>query len=325
MKKQTLLFLLFYSLVGHIALYGQEKSFAIKWIGEYSSTKDLKKEESLSGKVYNFIFGEEIKKIIRPISLFTANGSEFWIVDQGSRKIVHIDTVDGKFEYFHSEKNPFYSPLGICEFTENRLLISDSQLDKILVFNTVTGVFYNLNDTLRLQRPTGIAFNKVTGQIWVAETAKHRLLVLDSDGKIVKMFGKRGLGAGEFNFPTFIWIDKSGTVYVVDSMNFRIQILNAEGRVQNVFGEIGDASGYFSRPKGIATDSEGHIYVADALFHAVQIFNQEGDLLYYFGTQGKGPGQFWLPTGLFIDEKDRIYVADSYNSRIQIFKLIKKE
>ncbi len=320
-KQPAVVFLLFFSF---FAVKAQTNQFDIKWIGEYSSAKSLSKAESFTGRVYNFIFGEDIRKIVRPISLFTANGYELWIIDQGSRQVVYIDTLKSKFDFYQNEKQPFLSPLGLCSFGGKKLLITDSQLNKLIVFNKVNNTFNTLNDTLSLHRPTGIAYNARTEKIWLAETAKHRILILDKNGNLLKAIGKRGLAQGEYNFPTFIWIDKTGTVYVVDSMNFRVQILNAEGEVKQVFGEIGDASGYFARPKGIATDSQGHIYVTDALFHAVQIFDKKGNLLFYFGSQGRGRGQFWMPSGLFIDNKDRIYVSDSYNSRIQVFQLIKK-
>lgn len=318
--KNQFFFLLF---IGFLSLHAQSNRFDIRWIGEYSSTKDLTKAESFTGKVYNFIFGLDVRKIVRPVSLFTANGYELWIVDQGDRQIVEIDTVKAKFKFFNNDKEAFLSPLGMCALGRQELLITDSQSNKIIVFNTVSHSFKALSDTLTLHRPTGIAYNDKTEIIWLAETARHRILQLDKKGRLLKVIGKRGLAAGEYNFPTYIWIDGTGTVYVVDSMNFRVQILNPDGQVQQVFGEIGDASGYFARPKGIATDSQGHIYVADALFHAVQIFNKRGDLLFYFGSQGKGKGQFWMPTGLFIDSRDRIYVCDSYNSRIQVFQLVK--
>jgi len=86
----------------------------------------------------------------------------------------------------------------------------------------------------------------------MGETGAHRISVLNRKGEIIKRTGSRGNGPGEFNFPTFIWIDKLGNAYVVDSMNFRIQIFNKNGEFVSAFGEIGDATGYFARPKGIA-------------------------------------------------------------------------
>jgi len=325
MNKSLKKYFFFFLLAAFSNLQAQSNRFDIRWIGEYSSTKDLTKAESFAGKVFSYIFGEDVRKIVRPVSLFTENGYELWIIDQGDRQIVCIDTLKSKFDFYQDENQPLLSPLGVCAFGKQKLLISDSQSDKVVVFNRVDHSFKNLNDTMVFHRPTGIAYNEKTGIIWLAETAKHRILLLDKEGNLLRVIGKRGMAAGEYNFPTFIWIDVTGTVYVVDSMNFRVQILNADGAVQQVFGEIGDASGYFARPKGIATDSQGHIYVADALFHAVQIFDKKGNLLFYFGSQGRGKGQFWMPTGLFIDSQDRIYVSDSYNSRIQVFQLVKIE
>jgi len=43
--------------------------------------------------------------------------------------------------------------------------------------------------------------------------------------------GRNGSEAGEFNFPTHIWIDKTGRLSVTDAMNFRIQLFSPDGHI----------------------------------------------------------------------------------------------
>lgn len=294
--------------------------FTVEFISQFSTTKDFKKSEGLSNRIFNFLFGSAEKRLIKPISMTIIANNSWIIIDQGNNSVMYLQSDKGDF--YNLSKTTFPSPTGICAGSENQIYFTDSYLNKIFMGNISDKKFKILNDSMTLKRPTGIAFVQERKEIWVVETMAHHITVMNLNGMVLRTYGSRGTSPGEFNFPTFIWIDTNGLVYIVDSMNFRIQIMNLDGEIIFYFGETGDATGYFARPKGIATDSYGHIYVVDALFHTVQIFDRDGQFLSNFGQQGREPGQFWLPVGIYIDAYDRIYVADSYNARIQVFQLI---
>lgn len=297
--------------------------FTIQFIRSISNSNDILKDKSIGEELFDWIFGEEVERFVRPMSTVTDKAKRIFVLDQGGGYIVSIDTLGQEFNLILKEDDIIFKSLvSICKFKENSFLFTDSYENQIYYFNLNEDSIQPLNENLKLNQPTGIAYNSETDEIWVVETLNHQISILDSNGKRKNTIGGRGIEIGEFNFPTYIWIDENGMVYVIDSMNFRLQILNANGDVVNVFGEAGDASGFFARPKGVATDSFGHIYIVDALYNTIQIFDNEGNFLYYFGTKGSARGEFWLPTGIYIDSDNFIYIADSYNSRIQIFKLV---
>jgi hypothetical protein len=273
-------------------------------------------------RINNIVFGSVEKKITKPVSLIVDSLDIYWILDQESKALFE-GTERGYKQPKFIEKTTLdlASLVSISNFTENRFLITDSYLNKILVIDHDKKKITFLNDSLVLNRPTGLIYNSVTKNIWVSETGQHQLLILDGSGNKIKTIGKRGISSGEFNFPTSLTVDNEGNVYVVDAMNFRIQIFNKEGEFISSFGSNGDGTGSFASPKGISIDSYGHIYVVDALFNAVQIFDKQGSFLYTFGTQGHDDSQFWMPSGIFIDKNDHIFVADTYNSRVQEFQL----
>jgi len=324
-----IIFLLFFSLnsVGQVNPKKDIKRiYDVLWKASFNSADDFPKKKSFASQLFDFVVGKEKEELVRPISLTVTEDGLIDVLDQGRNALVHIDYDQSSVNSSTGTDNQVFSSLvGSCLNNQNQLLFTDSRLNKIFIRKTVASEAVLLNSTLELNQPTGIAFNKITNQIWVVETAAHSITVLSSTGVFIKKIGQRGTGPGEFNFPTFIWIDNIGTVYVVDSMNFRLQIISNEGVVQSMFGEAGDATGFFARPKGVATDSNNNIYIVDALFHTVQIFDQQGHFLHNFGKQGKNNGEFWMPSGIFIDQSDRIYVADSYNARIQIFELSEKD
>lgn len=295
----------------------EEKTFQISHFQSISSEKDIIEEDFID-KISNWVFGNNDNILNKPISLIINDNDVLTVLDQGHLDIVMINLKDGEIELANYN---LPSLVGICKFKKDMLLFTDSKNNNIYCFDK-ENKSYALNDSLKLDKPTGIGFIKSTNEIWVSETGTHSIVILDTLGNLIRRIGQRGTSPVEFNYPTSIWIDKNEQVYVVDAMNYRIQIFNRDGRFLSLFGEQGDATGYFARSKGIATDSYGNIYVVDALFHNVQIFDKNGRYLYSFGGQGTKDGNFWLPNGIYIDDNDKIYVADSYNSRIQIFNLV---
>jgi DNA-binding beta-propeller fold protein YncE len=306
--------------VDAIELYSDEK---VRWVNQIPSLKEDEKKLK-KGWLKKLLFGKNgMIDFQKPVNIIAMDPDNCIVFDQGNGTI--FLTEDGKLKVpkVLRKKETYYPSLvGACLLPGNKVLFTDSKLNKIFEFSENKKQITELNKELLLSQPTGIAFSVIKNQIWVIETKEHRINILDINGKHVRTFGTRGKGEGEFNFPTSIWIDKNGLAYVVDALNYRVQIFDSEGNFVSMFGENGNGTGYMASPKGIATDSQGNIYVVDALFHSVQIFNAKGDYLYQFGKQGSEIEQFWMPSGIFIDSRDYIYVSDSYNNRIQIFELI---
>jgi len=294
-----------------------QKTYSIEWIGKYPTGKSHSKNW-----LTNFLFGSKnLPEITKPNAIIATDSTSFLVLDQGSGTIFYVKNNEKKIpKILKKNKKTFPSLISFCKLPDNDILFTDSRLNKIYRMNDKLKTLGVFNDSLSLHQPTGIAYSVNTKEIWVVETAAHRISIINEQGKLIKTIGKKGTQPGEFNYPTNIWIANNGNVYVVDALNFRIQVFDKKGSVISVFGEIGDATGYFARPKGIATDSYGNIYICDALFNTVQVFDIAGNFLYQFGEQGRGNGQFWMPTGIYIDSHDIIYVADSYNARIQLFK-----
>jgi len=298
-------------------------SYYVQYIGQFPS-EGKKSTSGFFERLGRIVLGGEELHPGKPVNILAYDPESFWILDQGNGMVYRNNAGALTLpKALRKKKTDLSSLVGITATGDDNLLFTDSREN--MVFRLTAGgrdleVF---NRGVTLNQPTGIAYSPVSEEIWVSETASHRIAVLNRRGELVRHIGSRGTSEGEFNYPTFLWIDASGTAYVVDAMNFRIQIFNSAGKYVSSFGEQGNATGYFARPRGVAVDSQGNIYVADALFNAVQIFDREGNFLYYFGSQGRGREQFWMPSGIFIDSDDHIYIADSYNARIQIFQLKK--
>ena len=254
--------------------------------------------------------------MLKPYAV-AAEGGRIVVTDPGMRAIHLFDTNVGNYRRVTRAKGEFLrSPVGAA-IGPNRIYVADSVLGKVFAFDAEGDVVATLEG---LERPTGLAYDRATGRLYVAETTMHRISVFDEAGTRLFAFGGRGTGGTQFNFPSHLFL-QGGRLYVNDTMNFRLQTFDLDGHLLSSFGTHGDGSGNFSQPKGVGVDAVGHIYVADATFDRVQIFDPRGRYLLGFGGQGSEAGNFWLPAGVFI-AGDRIYVADSYNRRVQVFQFL---
>ncbi|KZL89743.1 cell wall-binding repeat-containing protein [Clostridium magnum] len=159
------------------------------------------------------------------------------------------------------------------------------------------------------------------GNIYVTDAANNKVQKFSSDGNLIKEWGTKGSGDGQFVNPRGIAVDSSsGDVYVLDTDNSRVQKFNSNGEFISKWGNWGYGNGQFRYPRGIAVDSSsGNVYVVDADNNRIQKFNSDGNFQGALGSWGSGDGQFKYPAGIVVDSWGNIYVADGDNDRIQKF------
>ena len=291
----------------------------------FGNADDLGIKKGFWQRLGEFIVGREDINMIRPMAVVTNAKGVIFVADPGVRGIHRFDLDENQYDLIRlNDDRELPSPVALAIDQHGNVFVSDSELGKIFRIATDARYAVELKLDTELKQPTGLALDAEHEYLYVVDTAQHEVLIFKND-QLLKRFGQRGKGNGEFNFPTMIWRHADGTILVTDSLNFRIQMFDAEGRFLGKFGELGDASGSQTRPKGVATDQAGRIYVVDSLFHNIQIFDMRGQFLLDMGEQGAAAGQFWLPTGIYINALNKIYVADSYNSRIQVFRYIGAE
>ena len=121
------------------------------------------------------------------------------------------------------------------------------------------------------------------GLIHVADTWNHRVMILDSDGQLVRELGRSG--------------------DITDTNN------SVEPTV---------SPGLFYGPRSVAV-TEGEIFVTDTGNERVQVFASDGTFLRSFGGYGTEPGKLIEPVGIAIGPDNNVYVADTGNSRISVF------
>ena len=77
--------------------------------------------------------------------------------------------------------------------------------------------------------PHGIALDS-GGNVYVADTANHRVQKLDAEGNVLTTWGGLGTEPGQLDRPVAIAVnDSANMVYVSDSGNQRVQVFTLDG------------------------------------------------------------------------------------------------
>lgn len=178
-------------------------------------------------------------------------------------------------------------------------------------------------DPKRLKRPLGVAVNS-WGDIYIADSANHRLVVFDQNGRFKKTLGGPGTGEGRFYYPAGVAVS-GNKVYVADFYNQRVQVLDQDGNFLAVLPSPRDRNklGPVIMPITVATDSKGNLYVSDLSKQRILVFDEKGSFQYSFGKGGSGRGELSYVNGIAVDDagKGRIYLANSNNGRIDVYSM----
>ncbi len=194
----------------------------------------------------------------------------------------------------------------------------------------------------RFRFPGGVAVDRASGTVYVADTYSHTIRKITPGGVVSTFAGSAGLsgsadgtgGAARFSYPEGVAVDSFGTVYVADTSNNTIRKITPGGVVSTFAGLAGvsgsaDGTGTaarFSSPFGVAVDSAGStIYVADTYNHSIRKITAAGVVTTLAGlagssgsTDGTGTGaRFSYPQGVAVDGAGIVYVADTSNSTIR--------
>lgn len=237
----------------------------------------------------------------------------------------------------------FYSPIGIAINAQDQVFVTDLNNARVQKFDA--GGKYLGGFDLPLDNPPrktnlagGIALGG-EGLIYLSYMGQHKIAVYSQDGKLVREWGKKGTGDGEFHQPGGIVFTRDGTLLVADQCNHRVQRFTREGKFLGKWGEHGSQPGQFdgTQPPGsrfggphfLALDSQQRLYTTEGMLGRVQQLTLDGMPLAAWGSKGEEPGGFGAlqtgfakvsfgPVAVMIDRHDRVWVS-SLNDRVQAF------
>lgn len=268
----------------------------------------------------------------RPQHGITTDSGRVYVVDAGRKAVIVFDPNPPADEKKDSKdggqllvwdgtggKVGFVAPMAIAEVWDGDLAITDAGHKGVVRVNSKGEVVGAVGEA-HLQRPTGLAFDRARGLLYVADTQANDVKVYESNGLLVDTIGGPGEEEGQLNAPTFLaFVDDH--LFVTDTLNSRIQVFDTEGRRIRGFGERGLYIGNMARPKGVAVDA-GIIYVVESYYGYLLAYNDKHEPLLGINGTGAENDKFMLPSGVWTDKQRRVFLADMFNGRVVVFQLL---
>jgi len=136
-----------------------------------------------------------------------------------------------------------------------------------------------------LDRPRGVAFDPLSGAIYVANTGAHRIDVFSRSGRPLARFVHRVIradGTAIDGEPSALAFDQAGRLLVVDNAAAYVDVLTRRGR------QVGRLAIPAGHPSAVAVTSGGTIVVGTSA---------EASKIYRFGRDYKPAGSWGEPGG----------------------------
>jgi DNA-binding beta-propeller fold protein YncE len=156
------------------------------------------------------------------------------------------------------------------------------------------------------------------GLVWTLNRGEMPIQVYDSDGKLVREWGK-----GKFVSGHQLRFGPQGHVWVADSHAHAVYKFTPEGKLLLTIGkpnEPGEDETHFKMPTDVVETPAGDVFISDGYRNnRVVHCDATGKFVTQWGELGSLPGQFSLPHAIAMDSNGRLYVADRNNGRVQIF------
>lgn len=149
--------------------------------------------------------------------------------------------------------------------------------DRIQVFDR-DGVFQFSffsfgNGDDEVSRPQGMMFNRSTGELWIADSCNHRIIITDARGQRITTIAGPGTGPGALSYPYDLVLQPDGSVLVAEYGNNRVQHLARDGTCLGLYGMVGRSEGELLAPWAIAADAR-RLYVLDSGNDRVQVIKR---------------------------------------------------
>lgn len=235
-------------------------------------------------------------------------------------------------------------PLGFGMNSGNDWFVADTDNNSVQKFSGTTNAWaYTITGApTPFLNPKDVAPEPNTGNLYISDTGRSRIVKHDSAGNYILAFGLPTPTSGgptpwpgSTPGPYGIAVDVNNKVYVADAGYSRVQRFDASGTLEASWGTYGSADSslipQLAHPQGMGIGPEptGFIYVADTGNNRIQRFDQSGTLgtRVLWGAYGPQDGNFINPRNVYVDSSSRVYVSELgelvgsvvRNRRIQVF------
>ncbi|XP_070540925.1 uncharacterized protein [Ptychodera flava] len=183
---------------------------------------------------------------------------------------LHMFSSDGVF--LRSFGSMLKSPYGLAIDGQGQIVTLDISMNSCRIF------VFDLKGSVRSCKPfepvMDLSFHKCRfldvyeDRVIVSDLGNNAVYITTLEGKLLRKFGQKGMGPGQFNEPSGVTVDSKGNILVADSKNDRIQAFRLSG---DFIGYV-TCQGGVKRPSDILLTKDRHLMVVSFLGHCVKKF-----------------------------------------------------
>jgi len=186
------------------------------------------------------------------------------VFDNSGAYLFRIGAIDDGSEAFLA------TPYGISVDVDGSIYVADGAGDNYITKFTDTGQFVRRWFDQK-SYPYDIAPDG-HGVLYCLSSASCTVVVTDTTGLVIRVFGQAGIEPGDMYGPLAIDMHPSGNLVIMDTNNARVEVFTPFGELIASWGSQGSRPGQFYEPHGIAVGPDGSIYVADTWNNRIQKF-----------------------------------------------------
>jgi hypothetical protein len=161
---------------------------------------------------------------------FSTNG-EIFLADHEFNRVLRIDSFGkpkSSFGDFNWGEGRLARPAKILLTARQKIFVSDSTAEAIVEFDYYGNFVRRLGEGV-LRDPAGLAAQRNSALLFVADRANHRIVCFGNDGEKILDFGKRGRAPAEFSFPADVAVH-GNRIFVLDTGNNRVQVFELQSK-----------------------------------------------------------------------------------------------
>jgi sugar lactone lactonase YvrE len=194
-------------------------------------------------------------KLITPAAIYVDDDGKKYVADVGWNRVLIYDEQD---QYYGALGDPKkLKPVDLVIIGDD-VLIVDYLENEIEIWNKKTQRYEgalgeSIGKKVVFGRPVSIAKDS-KNNLYVVETGKFQVTILDEEGHFIRSFGQAGDTFGQFARPKGIALDKEGRIYVVDSAFGNVQVFDSNGALLTYIEGPGDERGPLVLPASVTID-----------------------------------------------------------------------
>jgi sugar lactone lactonase YvrE len=273
-----------------------------------------------------YVMGEVIGVAVSP-------KGHIFLLNRGYHPLIEFDS-DGKFvgssgegsaefEGAHSIRFDPEGNMWYIDAASNMVMKFDSEGRTVQTLGSRPEPWTWLTHVIEHSVPGKDTFYQPTDVTWAPDGSdfvsdgygNSRVAKFDKEGNLVKSWGERGRGRGQFNTPHSIVIDKNQNLYVADRGNSRIQVFDTDGNLKDVWTNLPGPPWSFCITPGpnqvLYVGSVGKVYKLDLT----------GKVLGQYGEYGRAPGTMDWVHAVSCPNANTLYAAEEKSWRLDKFTM----